>query len=203
MWLPELVALAKLVAVHATHDKPSTPRPASLQAHEALVLLEAGALPDSSPRFVALDVHMAYLVIGAVASSQAVVLPARRVSLAQFSDWVSRNLLPTDQVVLETTFNAWAFYDQLVPLVSRVVVAHPSQVKLIAASVVKTDKYDTLVLARLLAANLIPAVWVPPPEVRALRALVAHRQRLLKQRTIAKNRRHEFTPPAHYHHTSH
>jgi transposase len=107
-----------------------------------------------------------------------------------------------DQVVLETTINAWEFYDQLVPLVSRVVVANPAQVKLIAASFVKTDKRDTLALARLLAARLIPEVWVPPPAVRELRALVAHRQRLLKQRTMAKNRlqsllhQHNVTPPA-------
>lgn len=104
--------------------------------------------------------------------------------------------------MLETTINAWAFYDQLVPLVSRVVVANPAQVKLSAASFVKTDKRDTLALAKLLAANLIPAVWVPPPPVRELRALVAHRQRLLKHRTMAKNRlqsllhQHNLTPPA-------
>jgi transposase len=157
---------------------------------------QEGALPDAQPRFVALDLHKASVVIGAVDASQAIVLPPRRLALAQFSDWVGRHLLPTDQVVLETTINAWTFYDQLVPLVSRVVLANPSQVKLIAASVVKTDKRDTLVLARVLAANLIPAVWVPPLEVRELRALVAHRQRLLKQRTMAKNRRHESAPPA-------
>jgi len=159
-------------------------------------------MPDSSPRFVALDVHKAYVVIGAVDATQTVVLPPRRVSLAQFADWVGQHLFPTDQVVLESTINAWTFYDQLVPLVSRVVVANPAQVKLIAASVVKTDKRDTLALARLLAANIIPAVWVPPPAVRELRALVAHRQRLLKQRTMAKNRlqsllhQHNLTPPA-------
>jgi transposase len=159
-------------------------------------------MPDALPRFVALDIHKASVVIGAVAATQAVVLPPRRIVLAQFSDWAGRHLLPTDQVVLETTINAWAFYDQLVPLVSRVVVANPSQVKLMAASVVKTDKRDTLVLAKLLAANLIPAVWVPPMEVRERRALVAHRQRLLKQRTMAKNRlqrllhQHNLTAPA-------
>lgn len=145
-------------------------------------------MPDPLPRFVALDVHKAYVVIGAVDGTQTVVLPPRRVSLPQFAEWVGQHLLPTDQVVLETTINAWVFYDQLVPLVSRVVVANPAQVKLIAASLVKTDKRDTLALARLLAANLIPAVWVPPAEVRELRALVTHRQRLLKQRTMAKNR---------------
>jgi transposase len=165
------------------------------------LILEEDSMPETPARFVALDVHKAYVVIGAVDATQTVVLPPRRIALAQFSDWAGHHLLPTDQVVLETTINAWAFYDQLVPLVSRVVVANPAHIKLIAASLVKTDKRDTLVLARLLAANLIPAVWVPPPEVRELRALVTHRQRLLKQRTLAKNRlqsllhQHTLTPP--------
>ncbi len=158
-------------------------------------------MSDTPARFVALDVHKAYVVIGAVGGTQTVVLAPRRIALAHFWDWAGRHLLPTDHVVLETTINAWTFYDQLAPLVSRVVVANPAHIKLIAASVVKTDKRDTLVLARLLAANLIPAVWVPPLEVRELRAVVTHRQRLVKQRTMAKNRlqsllhQHNLTPP--------
>ena len=76
-------------------------------------------------------------------------------------------------------------------------------VKLISAARVKTDTRDTLHLARLLAANLIPTVWVPPPPVRELRALVAHRERLVRQRTQAKNRlqsllqSHNLAPPEH------
>jgi len=103
--------------------------------------------------------------------------------------------------VLEATANAWLLYDQLQPLVAPVVVAHPQAVKLIAAARVKTDSRDTLKLASLLAANLIPAVWVPPQEVRALRSLVTHRNRLVKPRTQAGNRlhsvlhRHNLDPP--------
>lgn len=66
----------------------------------------------------------------------------------------------------------------------------------------KTDSRDTIKLASLLAANLIPAVWVPPQAVRELRALVTHRNRLVKQRTQAANRlhsvlyRHNLDPPS-------
>lgn len=93
-------------------------------------------------------------------------------------------------------------YDQLAPLVARVVVAHPFHVKLIASSMVKTDRRDTLTLARLLAARMIPEVWVPPLPVRHLRALVSHRERLISHRTAAKNRlrailrRHQVVPPS-------
>ncbi len=157
---------------------------------------------EPNQRFVALDVHKSYVVVGAVDAQQDVVLPPRRVPLLQLDDWAARHLKPTDAVVLEATTNAWHVHDLLEPLVARVVVAHPYHVKLIVASFVKTDKRDTLALARLLAANLIPEVWVPPHHVRELRALIAHRQRLVSQRTAAKNRlqsllhRHNIVPPA-------
>jgi transposase len=82
---------------------------------------------------------------------QEMVLPPRKVSLAEFEDWAKKHLRPTDEVVLEATTNAWYLYDLLEPLVARVVVCHPPQVKLIAAALVKTDKKDTMTLAKLLA----------------------------------------------------
>jgi len=66
---------------------------------------------------------------------------------------------------------------------------------------VKTDKKDTMTLAKLLAVNLIPAVWVPPAHVRDLQALLAHRRRLVSQQTQCKNRlqsvlhRNHIVPP--------
>ncbi len=128
--------------------------------------------------------------VGAVDAQQHVVLAPRRFSFEAFAEWAPPHLTHADAVVLEATSNAWLLYDQLQPLVAEVVVAHPQAVKLIAAARVKTDSRDTIKLASLLAANLIPAVWVPPQEVRELRALVTHRNRLVKQRTQAANRLH-------------
>src|SRR5712664_710886 len=141
-------------------------------------------------RFVALDVHRQYLMVGAVDVQQHVVLAPRRFSFEAFDEWAPAHLTHADAVVLEATANAWLLYDHLQPLVAEVIVAHPRAVKLIAAARVKTDSRDTIKLASLLAANLIPAVWVPPQEVRELRALVAHRRRLVQQRTQTGNRLH-------------
>jgi transposase len=158
-------------------------------------------MSEKKQRFVGLDVHKNYVVVGAVNVHQEVVLHPRRVSLSKFGDWAQKHLQPADEVVLEATTNAWYIHDLLEPLVARVVVANPAGVKLIAASVVKTDKRDTFALARLLAAKMIPEVWVPPHHVRELRSLVAHRKRLISQRTSAKNRlhsllqRHNIVPP--------
>src|SRR5258708_3157770 len=106
-------------------------------------------------------------------------------------------LTPRDQVVLEATTNAWTLYDQLAPLVREVKMAHPLLIKLMSSARVKTDTRDTLHLARLLAAGLLPEVWAPPPPVRELRIVVAHRQRPVRQRTQVRNR---LPPDLHAHH---
>ena len=157
---------------------------------------------NDTSRFVALDLHKRYVMVGAVNTHQQVVLRPQRVELVAFEGWAKQHLWSTDEVVLEATSNAWYLYDLLEPLVARVVVANPYAIKLIAASMVKTDRRDTLVLARLLAAKLIPEIWIPPVEVRELRALIAHRQRLVSHQTATKNRlqgvlhRHHIVPPA-------
>jgi transposase len=152
-------------------------------------------------RYVALNIHRTYLTVGAVDSQQQIVLTPRRFGFESFSAWAATHVSCSYAVVLKATANAWMLYDQLTPLAGSVTVAHPLAVKLISAARVKTDARDTLKLARLLAANLIPAVWVPPVAVREVRALVTHRKRLVKQRTQARNRlqgvlqRHNLSAP--------
>lgn len=153
-------------------------------------------------RFVGIDLHKHFVVVAAVDAHQMLVLqPTRRIMLDDFPAWVAQHLGSQDAVVLEATGNAWWCYDQVAPLVGRCVVANPLQVKWIAAAAVKTDKHDAVKLAKLLAANLIPEVWVPPVPVRELRALLSHRHALVKQQTAAKNRLHSIlhrqnlTPP--------
>jgi len=157
--------------------------------------------PIVCDRYIAIDLHKHSLSVGGINAQQQVVLIPRKITLDRWLDWAQANLRPTDAVVIEATTNAWHIYDQLVPLVGRVVVAHPPKVKQIAAALLKTDKHDVLILAQLLRADLIPEVWVPPPHLRDLRALISHRQRLLRARTMGRNRlhslihRYNLTPP--------
>ncbi len=141
-------------------------------------------------RYIAVDLHRAYVMVGAVNARQEVVLPPRRIELDAWPRWARAHLRKTDALVVESTSNAWDFYDQVAPLVGRAVVANPRLVKLIASARVKTDKVDTLALARLLAAHLIPEVWVPPLAVREARGLLAHRWHLVETRTMTTNRLH-------------
>ena len=139
-------------------------------------------------RYLAVDLHKAYVVVGGVNARLEVVLSPRRIELNAWPRWAQANLRPTDALVVESTLNAWDFYDQVTPLVGQAVVANPRLVKLIASGRVKTDKVDTLSLAKLLATGFIPTVWVPPLEVREARGLLAHRRRLVHNRTMVTNR---------------
>jgi transposase len=88
-------------------------------------------------------------------------------------------LCESDAVVIETTTNVWDIFDIVQPLVGHAVVAHAGGVRQIAEARVKTDKEDVKRLIRLLIADILPEVWVPPQPVRELRGLISYRQRLV------------------------
>ena len=153
-------------------------------------------------RFIALDVHKHYIMAGGVNAGQEVVLKPRKLSLKQYEKWYQKEIRTSDAVVIEATSSAWHLYDQLTAQGASVVVANPLLVKWIGSAPVKTDRHDTLKLARLLCGDLVPTVWVPPEHVRSLRKLIGQRQRLIRQRTRARNRlqsmlqEHQIEPPA-------
>ena len=139
-------------------------------------------------RYIGLDIHKYYSVAAGVDRDGEEILSPCRVEHAELESWLAKHLLPTDRVVIESTTNAWHVYDLLEPLVAKVLVANPMKVKQIACARVKTDNRDTLILARLLAANLVPTVWVPPKHVRELRQFISHRRKLANMHTQVVNR---------------
>ncbi len=141
-------------------------------------------------RFIGMDIHRQFVMVAAVDGQQQILLNPIKVPLEAFKTWADTQLRTTDQVALEATTNAWTIYDNLQPLVAEVTVADAHKISLISRSPRKTDQHDALVLAKLLAAHLLPAVWVPPQPVRELRDLIAHRRHLVRDRTATKNRLH-------------
>jgi transposase len=99
----------------------------------------------------------------------------------------AQSLAPDDRVVLEATGNALAIARILAPHVAEVVLAHAKQVRAISHARVKTDRVDARVLADLLAADLIPQVWVGDERIRTLRRLISRRRGLVKRCTQVKN----------------
>ena len=139
-------------------------------------------------RYIALDIHKEYALAGGQNARQEWVMHLRRIGMEQFREWATANLCVGDAVVVETTTNVWDIYDIVAPLVSYVVVAHAGGVRQIAEARVKTDKEDIKRLLRLLMADIVPEVWVPPANVRELRGMISYRNRLVKMSTMVRNR---------------
>lgn len=149
-------------------------------------------MAEGPTRFFGLDIHKEYFVAVGVDAQREVVFGPQRVSNYQLDYWVSRVLVPQDAVALEMTANTYLFYDTLLPHVHSVIAVHPPNVALITNAQVKTDKKAALALAQLHAAGMLTGVWIPPHEVRDLRALIARREKMVRLSTMAKNRLHSI-----------
>lgn len=148
--------------------------------------------PESIPiqRYIAIDIHKHYVVVGGMNRQKEWLLRTRRVRMSRLPEWIQKNLTPSDAVVIESTSNAWDIYDLINPLVTKTLVANPLKVGEIAGAKVtpalaggarETDRLDVERLLTLLIADIVPEVWVPPLHVRDLRSLISHRWRLHKQ----------------------
>ena len=139
-----------------------------------------------SGRSVGLDVHGEFCQV-AIADGGRARSAGRIATTPEQLELFARSLGPEDRVVLESTGNALAIARILEPHVREVVIAHAKHVRAISHVRVKTDKIDAKVLADLLAADLIPRVWIGDERCRTMRRLVSRRRGLVKRRTQIKN----------------
>lgn len=137
-------------------------------------------------RSIGMDVHRDFCEV-AIADGGRASSAGRVATDPEALELFARSLGSDDRVVLEATGNALAIARILEPHVAEVVLAHAKQVRAISHARVKTDKVDARVLADLLAAGLIPAVWIGDERVRMMRRLVSRRRGLVKRRTQIKN----------------
>ena len=94
------------------------------------------------------------------------------------------------KAVLEAGYNWGKMYDWLDEVVDEVVLAHPTKVRAIAEARIKNDKIDSLTLAHLLRADLIPEAYACPADVRATKRVLRQRMFLVGIGTMLKNRMH-------------
>lgn len=140
-------------------------------------------------RFIGLDVHRDFCEVAISdggKARRAGRVAARPAELELFA----QSLAADDRVVLEATGNALAIARVVEPHVGEVVLAHSRKLRAIAEAKVKTDAVDACTLAELLAADLVPRVWVGDERTRLLRRLVSRRRQLVKQATRTKNEIH-------------
>ena len=69
-------------------------------------------------------------------------------------------------------------------------IADAQRVKGLAPLACKTDRIDAWVLAELARRELVPAIWLPSPEVRGERERARFRLHLVRHRSALKNRIH-------------
>jgi transposase len=134
-------------------------------------------------RSIGLDVHRDFCEV-AIADGGRARSAGRIATDPKQIELFAGSLAPNDRVVLEATGNALAIARILEPHVAEVVLAHAKDVRAISHARVKTDKIDARVLADLLAAGLIPQVWIGDERCRMLRRLVSRRRALVKRRSV-------------------
>ena len=137
-------------------------------------------------RFIGLDIHRDFCEI-AISDGGNARSAGRVASSPEELRVLGQSLLPDDKVILESTGNALEIARVLEPFVSEVVIANPMHVRAISHAKVKNDQFDARTLAELLAADLVPRVWIGDERTRVLRRLTSRRTQLVRQRTRPKN----------------
>jgi len=114
---------------------------------------------------VGLDIHTKHIAICAL-DERGQVVHRSQVRTIQDLVRVLTGLPDRFEVCFEASCGYGHFYDLLQPLATRVLVAHPGQLRLIFRSKHKNDRNDAERLAKLLYLGEAPAVHVPSLEVR-------------------------------------
>lgn len=136
--------------------------------------------------FVGIDLHKYVTQLAVLRESK----PASQLRFANDVVTVERvlkKLPPGSKIALEAMGSWWWLVELAQKTGHEVFLSHPKQTKAIASARLKSDKVDALMLAKLLKADLLPTVWIPPRHQRHVRELLAHRARLVRQRTAVIN----------------
>ncbi len=96
-------------------------------------------------------------------------------------------LPPPATVAIESTAYALWFHALVRRLGHTLLVGDAAKIRAAVVRKTKTDRRDARHILTLVREDRFPAIWVPDPGVRDLRALVGHRMRLVRIRTMIKN----------------
>jgi len=90
-------------------------------------------------------------------------------------------------VAIESTGYALWFHALMQCLGHTLLVGDAAKIRATVVRKTKTDRRDARHILTLLCENRFPTIWVPDPGTRDLRALIAHRMRLVRVRTMVRN----------------
>lgn len=109
--------------------------------------------------------------------------------LQHLSERVARHGEPVSAAI-ESMNGARFVHDRLELHGWQVEIADAQKVKGLAPLACKTDRIDAWVLAELARRDLVPAIWLPDPHVRAERERARWRLHLVRHRSSLKQRAH-------------
>ena len=91
------------------------------------------------------------------------------------------------RVGMEAVGNSQWFEQMLAELGHELWIGDAAQIRRLVVRQQKTDRRDAQHILNLLLDGRFPRLWVPSPEMRDLRQLLRHRQKLVEMRTQVKN----------------
>ena len=130
-------------------------------------------------KFVGIDLHKQTISLCVVNQAREILI--RRKFFCCHSGAIEQFFakLGEFQAVVEATASYEWLWQLIEPLASRLVLANPSKLRVIAESAKKSDKLDAQVLAEFLALDMIPESYRPTRRQRSHRRLVRQRMYLV------------------------
>lgn len=141
-------------------------------------------------KFVGIDLHKRYSMVTEMDGKGKTLRQMRLNNDPETLTHYLHGLQPNAKIGLEATANWYYFYELIEERHPNLVLSHPLKTRAIASARIKTDKIDSATLAHLLRADLLPASYIPPREVRDTRETLRYRASLVSLRTRLKNKVH-------------
>lgn len=140
--------------------------------------------------YIGCDAHKKYSVFVGITDGGEID-PAQRVEHDRASYRSYLDGLPAgSQIAVESVGNWYWLIDEMEKAGHIPTLVNAGKAKLMMGNINKTDKLDAKGLAILSVNGTLPAVWIPPGELRDQRELVRMRIFLVRTRTGLKNRIH-------------
>jgi transposase len=136
------------------------------------------------------DAHKKYSVFQTVNEMGKVASPERVPHDKNLYRRYLSTLPPGSPVAIESVGNWYWMVDEMEKAGLKPILVHPRKAKLLMGNINKTDKLDAKGLAMLNLNGSLPAIWIPPSELRDQRELSRMRMSMVKVRTQFKNRIH-------------
>jgi len=140
--------------------------------------------------YIGCDAHKKYSVFAGI-SEAGEIIPAQRVehNRESYRSFL-QGLPPGCRIAVESVGNWYWMVDEMEKAGHVPTLTHPAKAKLMMGQLNKTDKLDARGLAVLSRNGTLPAVWIPPGELRDQRELPRMRMAMSQVRTKFKNRIH-------------